>query len=269
VLPDDFLSGTSGQIFGIRATSRALAADALADLEALIKARPWRLRRAARRWARRHVLALGVERTGEPNLMARARSELEHTRHSVLFDATQAGGLGKFENLNGLLARHRLDEYDWVLVVDDDVRLPRGFLDVFVFLAERFELRLAQPAHRAYSHAAWPITRRRIGSLVRETAYVEIGPVVGFQAATFEVLLPFPELRAGWGLDAHWAALAQSHRWRIGIIDAIPVGHRLRRIAGSYKREEAIAEARQFLADRPYLKASESQRTLATHRRWT
>jgi hypothetical protein len=268
-LPDDFLSGTSGQIVGIRATSKALVTDALADMGALLTARPWRLRRAARRWPRRHVLALGIERAGEPNLMAGARAELERTRHTVRFDTTPAGERGKFENLNGLLARHQLDGYDWVLVVDDDVRLPRGFLDVFVFLAERFELRLAQPAHRALSHAAWPITRRRMGSLVRETAYVEIGPVVGFQAATFEVLLPFPELRAGWGLDAHWAALAQSHRWRMGIIDAIAVGHRLRQIAGSYKREEAIAEGRRFLADRPYLNASESQRTLVTHRRWT
>jgi hypothetical protein len=267
--PDDFLSGTSGQIFGVRATTRAIAADALADGLALMRAQPWRLRRAARNTPRRRVLALGIERAGEPNLMAQAERALLRSHHDVHFAATATGGRGKFENLNLLLARNPPTGYDWLLIIDDDVLLPPGFLDVFLFLAERFGLQLAQPAHRARSHAAWPITRRRPGMIVRETRYVEIGPVVGLHAATFDVLLPFPELRAGWGLDAHWAGLAQSHGWRLGVIDAIPIRHQLRRIASFYSHEEAISEGRRFLADRPYLRAADSQRTLAHHRTWT
>jgi hypothetical protein len=266
---DDFLSGTSGLVFGVRATSRALVADAIADTVAIARAQPWRLRRAARRWPRRRVLALGVERADEPNLLADAHRELLRSKHDVRFDSTTVGELGKFENLNALLARNPPDGHDWLLVLDDDVSLPRGFLDAFVFLAERFGLRMAQPAHRARSHAAWQLTRRRPGSLIRETAYVEIGPVFAFQAVTFPVLLPFPELRAGWGLDAHWAALAREHGWPQGIIDATPVRHGLRRIAVAYDREEAIAEGRRFLSQRPYLNASESQRTLVTHRTWS
>jgi hypothetical protein len=265
----DFLSGTSGLVFGKRATTRALAIDAVADVRAWLVAQPWRLRRAASVGPRRRVLAVGIERAGEANLLGTARTELLRSRHEVRFDSTTTGGRGKFENLNLLLARHSLESYDWVLLVDDDVHLPRGFLDVFLFLSERFDLSLVQPAHRALSHAAWPLTRRRPGSVVRETAYVEIGPVVGLRAPTFGVLLPFPDLRAGWGLDAHWAALAQAHGWRLGIVDATPVRHRLRRIASFYNREEAVAEGRRFLAERPYVRASESQRTLATHRTWT
>jgi hypothetical protein len=267
--PDDFLSGTSGQVFGIRATSKALVADALADARAVVLGQPWRLRRAARTTPRRRVLAIGVERAGEENLLADARTELERSHHEVHFDSTATGQLGKFENLNLLLARHSIKGYDWVLIVDDDVLMPKGFLDVFLFLVERFGIQLAQPAHRARSHAAWPLTRRRSGSVVRETGYVEIGPVVALQAATFEALLPFPALRAGWGLDAHWAALAQAHGWRLGIVDATPIQHQLRRIATFYNRDEAVAEGRRFLAERPYVKASDSQRTLATHRNWT
>jgi hypothetical protein len=267
--PDDFLSGASGLVFGKRATTRALLVDAIADARVLLRGQPWRLRRAALAWPRRRVLALGIERPEEANLLASARDELLRSKHVIDFDSTTVGERGKFENLNALLARNPPHGYDWLLVLDDDVSLPRGFLDTFVFLIERFGLRLAQPAHRARSHAAWQITRRRPGSLVRETSYVEIGPAVAFHAATFDVLLPFPELRAGWGLDAHWAALARDHRWPIGIVDATPVRHGLRRIAAAYDRDEAIAEGRQFLADRPYLKASESQHTLATHRTWT
>jgi len=265
----DFLSRSSGLVFGVRATSRALAADALADAVGWSRGQPWRLRRAAAAWPRRSVLALAVERVGEPNLLSGARRELLGSKHAVRFDSIAVGDLGKFQNLNRLLERNSIAGHDWLLAIDDDVTLPRGFLDVFIFLVERFGLRLAQPAHRARSHAAWQITRRRAGSLARETAYVEIGPVIAFHQSTFDVLLPFPELRAGWGLDAHWSALAQQHGWPIGIVDATAIRHGLRRIAAAYDRSEAIAEGRRFLSDRPYVKAADSQRTFVTHRTWT
>jgi hypothetical protein len=267
--PADFLSGTSGGVVGIRATSRALATDAVADTRAILRGQPWRLRSAARRWPSRRVLALAVERTGEPNLLAAAREELMASEHDVRFDSIEVGGRGKFENLNLLLATNPPQGFDWLLVIDDDVSLPRGFLDAFVFLIERFGLRLAQPAHRARSHAAWDVTRRRGGSVVRQTSYVEIGPVVAFHSDTFDVLLPFPELRAGWGLDAHWAALARDRGWPIGIVDATPIRHGLRQVAAGYDRDEAIAEGRRFLADKPYVTASEARRTVAVHRSWT
>jgi hypothetical protein len=265
---DDFLSGTSGQVYGIRATSRAVALDGVADAVALASGRPWRLPRAAARAPQRRVLALGVARDDEPNLLAEAVTELGRSRHQVTVATTTVGGRGKFENLNRLLAEHSVEGYDWLLVLDDDVALPRGFLDAFVFLAERFGLRIAQPAHRWRSHAAWAVTRRRPLSLVRETAYVEIGPVVAFQAETFSTLVPFPPLRYGWGLDAHWAALARERGWPIGVIDATPVRHGLRRIAASYDRSDAVAEGREFLAERAYVTAAEASRTLVAHRSW-
>jgi hypothetical protein len=265
---EDFLSGTSGQIFGIRATSKALLADALLDTLALARLQRWRLHRAARKAVRRRVLALSVERTGEPNLLAETRDELSRSRHEVHFASVAAADRGKWENLNALLAENPPEGHDWLVVVDDDVWLPRGFLDDFLFLVERFELRMAQPAHRRRSHAAWPVTRRRARSVVRETAFVEIGPVVAFHRVAFEALLPFPDLRAGWGLDGHWSAIARERGWRIGIVDVTPIRHGLRRIAASYDRKEAIAEGRRFLAGKPYVTAAEAQRTLTSHRTW-
>lgn len=264
---DDFLSGASGQVAGIRATTRAVVADAVCDAVALATLAPARLRRAARAWPRRRVLALAVERADVPNVLAGARAELEGSRHEVEFAATTAGGRGKFENLNDLLVHHPAAGHDWLLVVDDDVVLPRGFLDVFIFLAERFDLALAQPAHRWRSHAAFAVTRRRPGMLVRQTQFVEIGPVCALRAVTFDALLPFPELRFGWGLDLHWSAVARARGWREGVIDATPVRHGLRQIATAYDRGDAVAETRTFLADRPYTTAADAQRTLAAHRR--
>jgi hypothetical protein len=200
--------------------------------------------------------------------MAAARAELARSRHDVEVATSGVGARGKFENLNALLDAHPLAERDWLLVLDDDVAFPRGFLDDFLFLAERFGLELAQPAHRRRSHAAWRVTRRRAGSVVRETGFVEIGPVCAFHRDTFETLLPYPQLKAGWGLDSHWAALARERGWRIGVVDATPIRHVMRPIADSYRRADAMAEAQAFLAQRPYVTAAEAQRTLATHPRW-
>ncbi|MHB1833972.1 MAG: glycosyltransferase [Solirubrobacteraceae bacterium] len=267
--PVDFLSGEGGEVSGIRATTRAVVVDAVADGFRLLTGEPLRLRRAARALPPRRVLALAVERADQPNLLAAARAELAKSRHAVTFESCDVGGRGKFENLNLLLERALPAEHDWLLVLDDDVRLPHGFLDSFLFLAERFGLSLAQPAHRARSHAAWRVTRRQTPSLVRQTAWVEIGPVVAFHRSTFDVLLPFPPLRMGWGLDAHWAAIARERGWRLGIVDATAIGHGFRTIAAGYAHGEAVAESRSFLRDRPHITPAEAQRTLATHRRWS
>ena len=267
--PTDWASGESGIVGGVRRGVRTRVEDALLDARRWATLEPPRLARAARRAPpRRRVLAIGIEREDRPNLMAAARAELRRSRHDVEVATSGIGGRGKFENLNALLDAHPLTDRDWLLVLDDDVALPRGFLDRFLFLAERFELKLAQPAHRRRSHAAWRVTRRRGGSVVRETRFVEIGPVCAFHRDTFANLLPYPQLRAGWGLDSHWAALAHAHGWRIGVVDATPIQHVLRPIADSYRHADAMAEAQAFLSDRPYVSAAEAQRTLATHARW-
>lgn len=266
---DDFASGESGIVGGIRLNVRTRIDDAALDAARIARLEPWRLARAAATAPpRRRVLVLGIEREDRVNLMPAARAELARSRHQVEVATTGIGGRGKFENLNALLEANSLAGRDWLLVIDDDVALPRGFLDQFLFLAERFDLRLAQPAHRRRSHAAWRVTRRRGRSVVRETGFVEIGPVSAFHRTAFEAFTPFPELRAGWGLDSHWAAVARERGWRIGVVDATPIRHVVRPIADSYRRDDALAEARAFLARRPYVTAAEAQRTLATHARW-
>jgi GT2 family glycosyltransferase len=265
---DDFLSGTSGTVGGLDGVRRE-ATDAAVDAWELLSGRRLRLELASRHAPPlRRVLVLGVERPEHSELAAAIRAELLRSRHDVELHTCRPDGRGKFENLNLLLAAHPADAHDWLLVVDDDVELPRGFLDRFLFLCERFSLTLAQPAHRLNSHAAWPVTRRHAGSAVRETSFVEIGPVTAFASRAFPVLLPFPELRMGWGLDVHWAALAREHEWRCGVIDAVAIGHRVAPAAAGYARADAVAEARAFLATRPYLSAREADRTMTTHRGW-
>jgi GT2 family glycosyltransferase len=267
---EDFLSGESGTVGGLDAARREVS-DRVADARELLSGRRLRHGRAAPRAPpRRRVLVLGVERPERRELAAAIRSELERSRHEVELRFGTPGDRGKFENLNLLLATHpvAVAEYEWVLVVDDDVVLPRGFLDRLVYLAERLDFQLAQPAHRARSHAAWRVTRRRAGAVARQTPFVEIGPVTAFARTTFATLLPFPDVRMGWGLDLHWGALARQHGWRCGVLDAVAIRHCAAPAGDAYSRGDALAEARALLAERPYVKAREAQVTLATHHRW-
>ena len=105
------------------------------------------------------------------------------------------------------------------------------------------------------------MTRRRPGSIARRTRFVEIGPVTAIHADAFATLLPFPELRMGWGLDAHWAALVAERGWPAGIVDLTPVRH-TRPVARDYPREDAIAEAEAYLAARPYVPREQANETL-------
>src|SRR5262249_12637116 len=155
--------------------------------------------------------------------------------------------------------------FDWLLVVDDDVELPRHFLDRFIALCERFDLALAQPAQSLMSHAAWRVTRRQGGSYVRETRFVEIGPVTAFPADAAAELAPFADLRWGWGLDLHWGAVAATRGWKLGVVDAVAMRH-AQPVGTAYDNADAIEEAGQFLAGRPFVRSNEAQETLVTHR---
>jgi hypothetical protein len=277
--PSTFLSGDAGDVTDpwrrAKRGAGELAFTAL-DLASGTRRRAARLAGTA---PSRELLVIGVYRPG--SLLADALPALRSARHRVRFalgstvgpspalaDLTVASGLGggKFENLNRLLAQAE-GTADWTLVVDDDVRFPPRFVDRFVGVCEAFSLDLAQPAQTLLSHSAWKVTRRRAASLVRETRFVEIGPVTAFARRAAAELLPFPELRYGWGLDLHWAALAAQRGWRLGVVDALPVRHETQPVASGYRREEAESEAAQFLAERPYLPSERAGETIAVHRR--
>jgi GT2 family glycosyltransferase len=262
----DFASGESGTL-NRRTTLTGAARDAVADT--LTLPRRAVLDVTARRAPHRRVLALAITRAQNDAAAAAAARELQRSKaHDVEVHLAPAHpGAGKWANLNAALAAHPVAGHDWLLLFDDDVVLPHRFLDSFVFLCERYGFTLAQPAHKARSNAAWRVTRRRPAAVARRTRFVEIGPVTAIHARAFETLLPFPDLQMGWGLDAHWAAVAQLNDWKVGVVDATPIRH-TRPVAGDYPRAAAEAEALAFLADRLYLRREQAQETLEAHARW-
>jgi hypothetical protein len=272
------LSGDAG-VLGPRRRLAARAVDWMLDLGLTLRRAQSELDRAAARVPRRSVCALCVYRPGGVHAAALA-SDLWPSRHDLrlmfgstgepdaaLVDVTAAEGLagGKLANLNELLERAG-GPFDWLVVLDDDVVLPPCLVDRAIGVCEALDLALAQPALTRASHGAWRVVRRRRG-VARTTAFVEIGPVTLLRADAIAALTPFPPLRYGWGLDLHWGAVARERGWNVGVIDALPVRHEAAPVATAYSREEAIAEALDFLRDRPHLTAAEAQQTLASHRR--
>jgi len=278
--PATFLSGDAGDVTDPwRRAKRTAGELAFGALDTLTATR-LRAARLARNAPQRDVLVIGVYRPGSS--MPDALHALHSTTHNVRIALGALGGAeaslreqtvaedltdGKFENLNQILNAADPSTAHWVLVVDDDVRLPRAFLDRFVAVCEAFGLDLAQPAQTLRSHSAWKVTRRRPASLVRRTRFVEIGPVTAFSRRAAAELLPFPELRYGWGLDLHWAAIAGQRGWRLGVVDALPVRHESSLVGAAYSRADAEAEAARFLADRPYLASARAHEVIAVHRR--
>ena len=264
--PAAFLSGEHGHVAGRARRPLRQIGDGLLDAWLAVSGTRRRLHSLAARTPQRDVLVAAVQRPDSAHIDA-ALAELRNSRHGVRFATGSTEQLegGKFQNLNALL--DGVEPADWLLVLDDDVVLPHEFLDGFLALCESLQLDLAQPAQTLASHAAWRFARRRPFSVTRETNFVEIGPVTAFSRRAAAELVPFPELRFGWGLDAHWAALAAEHGWRLGIADALPVRHEQRRVAAGYPTAEATEEARRFLAERPFVRATEAGRTLRPHRR--
>ena len=224
-------------------------ADAAADTAMTLCGSTARVHDRALSEAARSILVVGVLVPGRTDDMDAVVAKLAQTRHRVTVSVTPMGPLGKFENIDRAVreAPQALNTYDWLIIVDDDVGLPKNFLDDFVHLAERCDLRIAQPAHRFKSYMSWPLTRRRWGSLVRQTGFVEIGPLTALHRSTFDQLVPFPQTRWCWGVDVYWAELARRNGWRMGVVDGTPVEHR-RPVAESYARTAAIAEGKEFLS---------------------
>lgn len=234
-----------------------------AILDAVDRAKIARIKRSDRfRHApRRRILMVGVQSDRRPGALRKIFARMASTRHEIVTDLKGVEGKGKLPNVNELLARHDLASFDWVFMVDDDVSIPRDFTDIFIELAELADFKICGPAQRAKSYASYFMTRRRYDSMVRETTYVEVGPITAFHRDSYADIFPLPNLRYGWGVDLTWVGLAHQRGWKIGIVDTVSIGH-LNPIAASYDVSKAVAEARAYMEQHVLLPKEECWQTL-------
>ena len=194
----------------------------------------------------RRILIAGIEVPSRNGDIYRVIGGLYPTKHDLDISIVKMGNRGKFENINRALEGKNLEDYEWVFIIDDDMTTPADMVDTCIFLAEAVGLYAFQPAHRFNSFAAFEISHRHWNSLVRTTHFVEIGPLTALRKQTFDLLLPFPQTRMGYGLDLHWSEICRKNKWEIGIIDAVSIRH-LRPVARSYDDSAARNEGKAFL----------------------
>ena len=194
------------------------------------------------------VLVVGVQSPKRGKSLTGIFSKMNSKKHKVEHISCSVGTKGRPENLNALLASYNIDEFDFVITTDDDIVIPRNFIDDFLAIAEVAKLDIAQPAHRLNSYYNHEITRREDISLVRITNFVEVGPLVMFRANTYPETLPFPITKYGWGIDFLWSNLADKNRWKLGIVDGTPIRH-ISPAGSTYDFFAAHAEMEQFRAD--------------------
>ena len=214
----------------------------------------------------RNVLIVGIEVPSRPEFMAHVRATLPSSRHIVNFSSkVMEPGRAKFDNLNDLLRESLTDSIDWLIVTDDDIAVPSDFLNRFIYLLEKFDFKIGQPAHNLRSYATYLITRRHWRTIARRTNFVEIGPLVALHRETFPDIIPFPSVGMGWGLDNHWAYLAREKGWPIGVIDALPIQH-LRPTGSGYNADKARMEGERFLETHRGLTPREALKTVTEMR---
>ena len=155
----------------------------------------------------------------------------------------------KFRIVNDLLAEEDVTRYDYVLMTDDDVVMPDGFLDSFIGLQAALGFAIAQPARTSTSFIDHPIVEQASGLIARETRFVEIGPVVCFHRSVYDLVFPFDLTSPmGWGFENVWSFRLQKAGMKMGIIDTAPVDHSIRPPVANYDWSEADAQRADFLA---------------------
>lgn len=177
-----------------------------------------------------------------------------------------SGPAPKFSLLNSLLKDVELDKYQYLLVTDDDIELESGFLDRYLAIVEKRGFSMSQPARSHDSYIDHYFVAQLNGVESRQTRFVEIGPLFCLSRTAFPIVLPFNEdAPMGWGLDLIWPTQLEAADCSLGIVDATPVKHRLRKPVSFYDYDTTNQEMKRFLDSNEHLEFHDAYLSLDTH----
>jgi glycosyltransferase involved in cell wall biosynthesis len=161
--------------------------------------------------------------------------------------------------LNRILSEQDMGNYDYLIICDDDIILPDNFLDDFLALQGRYNYAAAQPARTHNSYIDHFIVEQMDGLKARRTRFVEIGPLISFRRDFIPFVFPFDQSTPmGWGFDYVLPCIAEKHGLRVGIIDATPVDHSLRKPMQYYEYSDAKTAMDAYLSANPHLSREEA-----------
>lgn len=231
---------------------------------------------------KKRILVLGIYLADKPNNAKDIMTRLSESKYHEIRQEWTSIGEGtideeiekftvfrlshsqpKFKILIDMLQMHDLQSYDYVIITDDDIILPYGFVDEYIYFQDKFDFHLAQPARTNNSYIDHPITEKQRGILARQTLYVEIGPLFCVHRSAYNIIFPFDLMSPmGWGYGNVWSFMFQEKGLKMGIIDHTPVDHSMRKPVQHYSWKEADAQRRVYLSRHPHLKLEECFRVL-------
>lgn len=199
-----------------------------------------------------------VYRSNNVDILSRLIGQIEADVHlhsldgvvpDSLSDFTRSTGPGqRMPLLQSLITSNPPKEGGWVVIADDDVAFEAPGLTRFLKWANAAGLDFAQPAHTPSSHSTFLVTRLEPFSSVRQSQFVEVGPLVALSPRAQAFALPFPEeARMGWGVDVLWASY-RSSGLRLGVVDATPMRH-FGPVGNAYDNAEEAAAAANVTKD--------------------
>lgn len=215
------------------------------------------------------ILAIGVVLSDVDNAAGRIGDNLSNSKEWeieqkwVAIGSAEPGvplvehvmaGEPKFSVINRLLAQCSLENIDYLLITDDDIELPAGFLDQYLRLVKQYDFAVAQPARTHDSYIDHFFVERLDGIIARQTMFVEIGPFVSIRKDAIPLLTPFDLTSPmGWGYDFVWPVLLTKAGIKLGIVDATPVRHRLRKPVTNYAHGRASQQMEAYLVANAHL----------------
>jgi hypothetical protein len=179
----------------------------------------------------------------------------------------ETGPTARLAALNQLATGYEPHDAEWIVLSDDDVAVPPGGLRALVGLCSRAEVTLAQPAQDARGFPSHPFTLARPFSILRETRFVETGPMVCVRRSWWETLIePCVGMGMGWGAEVLWSDQRRAGA-RLAIVDAVLIRH-LFPTGEHYSQTAEKERLRRLLDERGLPSLAALQTTVATWRPW-
>lgn len=132
----------------------------------------------------------------------------------------------KVAGYGAFLRTHRklLSSYDYVALFDDDLLIDSGSITRLFDIAQRHNLKIAQPALTPESHWTYAALLRHPGFLLRYVSYIEMMCPV-FRTDILEAISPLYDMGYESGIDLIWSNLVHETARDFAVIDAVPIEH--------------------------------------------
>jgi len=134
---------------------------------------------------------------------------------------------GKLQGIMAFMEEYPsiIDEYDYFMLLDDDLILSFDSLRRIVALLGRFPFPLASPALSYDSFFSWPLMLANDRFLFRCTDFVEVMMPIMSREFMLAAMPAFNDNFSGWGHEWLWRKMLNERRTFAAIFDSAPVTH--------------------------------------------